>query len=55
MDQTLPQRNAGVALFLVVDAVGTVLFNQFIVQTKDQNCGCPLSDEQRFMMSIDHF
>jgi hypothetical protein len=39
-------------LFLGVHLVGSMLLNQFIVQTNNENCGSPLSDKQRLMMSI---
>ena len=37
---------------LRVKLVGSVLLNQFIVQTEDQNRGSPLPDKKSLMVSI---
>ena len=38
-----------------MNPIGSMLLNQFIVQTEDQNCWSPLSDEKRLVVSIQHF
>jgi hypothetical protein len=32
-----------------------MLLNQFIVHTQDQDCGSPLSDKERLMVSVEYF
>jgi hypothetical protein len=42
-----PRRNG-----LSVILGGSMLLNQFIIQTEDENCGSPLADKERL---IEHF
>jgi hypothetical protein len=36
-------------------SIGSMLLNQFIIQTENKNRGSPLSNKQRLMMFIEHF